>query len=188
MSNYIVELKDKIMLFKKKYALWDNEALNQSFIELDQMKNALDSISTLDVDKDIAEKVSLLVIQKLKTNKEKIEHILHIEKNKFEVRFAHTKEFYNKICLQLNKTLNQIIIFMYNSLKTTDIDNNGLWKIRSLENKTIAYLKDLNEDSRQLKNFISMDFTSEDEMTNTLITILRNIKENMLAIKKIWSK
>ena len=187
-SNYITELEDKIILFKKKYSLWENVALSQNIVELDTMKNALNSISTTQVDKDIAEKVTVLVIQKLKSSKEKIETILRGEKQNFETRFAHKKDFYNKVCLQLNKTLNQIIIVMYNNLKTTDIDNNGISKIGSNENKTIWYLKDLNEDSLKLKNFISTSFNNEEEMTNTLIQILRDIKENMLAIKKIWSK
>ena len=40
------------------------------------MKNALDSISRFEVDKEVAENVTILVISKLKEHKEGIENIL----------------------------------------------------------------------------------------------------------------
>lgn len=178
-STYIKNLKKEINIFKKRYEIENNESLENEVLELDNLLNILNNLNKKIIWEQDKEKIIKIILEKLKKSKDIIKNILKIKKTKYEKEFNIKREFYLKIWDKLNKQINNLIVNVYDVYKNIDY----LWE---KETSIIILLKDLNKESLKLKNFKFFNFNTQTEMSTSMVRILKNIKNDILELKKIW--
>lgn len=176
-TTYIKNLKKEIDVFKQKYDINNNINLENEVVELDKLIIILNNFSKKNFEKEEEDKIMLIILEKLKKSKEIIKNILKVKKIKYEKDFNKKRDFYLKVWENLNKQINSLIINIYDSYKNKD-------NLSENEISIIKILKGLNEENLKLKSFKNIDFSSENEMTTSIVRILKNTKKLMLELKK----
>ena len=181
--TYILEINDQIDLFKEKYSINPSENLKKEIRELNHMSYILKSIQTGEIDESTWKEAIPLVIERLKKSKNNIKNILQNEKNSFERNLKKKKEGFSKLWEKVSKQLDEIIRQIFRVMKKRGFGKDGIWE---REEKIMKSINVLFKENIKLQRFWKQEFHSEKEMKVKFLRILKNIKREMLILKKTW--
>lgn len=175
-EKYLKNLKTEIETFNSKYDIkWDNET-DVFLNKLEKMISSLRKIQTVSLEKSTAEEVMRSIIDELKTLNPKIKSYLKIKKNLIIIETKNVKNNYVIFSQKLSKSLDKFI--------------NEIRKKTNSENKKEieTHLKILKNENKKLLNFNELTFDNPSEVKSKFLSILNNIKNQFLEIKKILKK
>ena len=176
--SYILDLKWKILLFKKQYKIEKDEILENEIEKLSTMILALERIKKKNIKIEKKKRALSLILEELKQSKNKITSILLIKKRNFEKELLTKKNAFAILWKKLSSQLDDIIVRIYKTIEKN-------W-ISKQEQDIVSSLKKLYTISRDLNSFTSVRFESVEEMKQRFIENLKEIKKLLLIIKKIW--
>ncbi|MCH2188636.1 hypothetical protein MK079_02305 [Candidatus Gracilibacteria bacterium] len=180
-EKYIDTHREKIVLFAERYALGGNKDVRKHVAEFDDMKQVIIQIKSGNMSEQDAEKALVEIVKKAKQVNSQLQYVLKEEKQNFEKKLKKTQEKYQALGEHLSYTLNQVILKIISSL--------GDKKDFSEKQKNIIpHLKNLEEESKKLKNIGNINFQNTSEMKQSFLRILRNIKREIKAIRTIQKK
>lgn len=182
--SYIQWLKKQILLFQEQYNIGENNLLWKELHSLDTMIKILQSMEKSPSNEN--EKNIKIILDELKKSKKNITTILKQSKDTYEKSLQKKKKAYISIWKKLNQQLSGIILKIYKIIQQKDIDKNGIEVFWENEKLIIQSLKNLHEESKKLSHFENKVFVKENNMKEYFIQILKNIKQEMLTINKIW--
>jgi hypothetical protein len=177
-EDYIVRHKWKVEEFIDKYNITNNWSLNNDIIELEESIEALKKIQNTDIHKEAAEEIIQAVIKRIKRVNENLKIKLKEEKLRFEKELNTKKNTYSKLWIKLSDKIDSI------NLKVAK----NIFKDKTIlslkESKIKQNLINLNKESLKLRNFWNFVFTSEKEIKDSFIRILKNIKREVASMKE----
>lgn len=176
-EDYISKHKEKIEDFLKKYDLNDKSNIESDLKVLNESLVALKKIENTDISKEKAEEVIQAILVRIKNVNESLKNKLKIEKSNFEQKLNIKTKVYSALWEKLAKKIDEI------NLKTAqNIFKNK--KVLSLKESRIKQnLINLNKESQKLKNFWNISFNSENEIQDSFVRILNNIKREVNSMK-----
>ncbi len=177
LEDYITKHKSKIENFIKKYKINNNIDIKNDIKWLNDTIIALKKIQTKDIEKEIAENVIKSILIKIKNINNNLKIKLKAEKNKIETKLNKKKELYSKLWIKLSNKINDI------NLKIALKIFKNKKELSEKELKIKENLIKLNKESKKLKNFWNINFKSENEIKNSFIRILKNIKKEIDLMK-----
>lgn len=176
-EDYIKRHKANIENFIIKYDLEKNESLKKEISILNESIKALEKIKNHKVEKEKADEVISGVLNTIKNTNESLKTKLKIEKNIFEKKLKQKQELYVKIWIKIASKIDNINLkIAQNIFKDKEV-------LSMKESKIRESLIKLNKESKKLKNFWSFQFNSENEIKDSFIRILKNIKREVNFMK-----
>ncbi|PID86337.1 hypothetical protein CSB08_01075 [Candidatus Gracilibacteria bacterium] len=179
LENYVYNLDKNLKKFKNKYNIKSDKNLDLIEKELSIMIKNLKKIQKVEIKKEISEKIIKEIIKRLKIFTPKLKKILKTKKKIFELNNIKIKQKYLKLSDLLSKKTENIIFSLYNTIK-----NKKIYSLKDL--KIIKGIKNLVKQNKNLKDFKSKKFKDKNEMKNELLTIIKNIRSEILEIKKVF--
>jgi len=172
LETHVYNMKKNLLDFKIKYQIKGNYEVDQIQKELSIIIISLQKIQSLNIKKDISEKVTSEALRRLRILTPKLKIILKKQKYIFESKLVKSKVRYVKIADFLSKKIESIVISIYKPLKHK--------KNYSLkDSKIIIHLKNLLKENNKLKQFKNEKFIDEDNSKTTLINILKNVQNEI---------
>ena len=177
-EKYINEHRNKIILFTEKYEIKNNAKIEEKIDILEEMIDVLRTIQEKNIVDERWEKALVTILQKLKTINKELQFLLIQEKEKYNNNIASKKASYSKLWIKLSEQLNRVILKL-------------IWTIKDKENLTdnekqlISHLKELEKEKLKLKNIWNNNFKNSAEIKSYFLQILKNMKKEMINIKKL---
>lgn len=181
LETYLIKHKQKIEVFQEKYNIHSNKNLNILLVEIQNLILISKKIKNRKIEWYESRDISSHIIRRIKIINSKIKLILTQEKNLYQKDLKKKKEIYSNIWI---KAGNQLIIIIQNLVNRVTESNISIEK----KMKIIIHLKNLQKNSKKLRDFWNNDFNNEKIMQESFILILKEIRDDMSAIKKILKK
>ncbi len=176
-ESYIYQLKSQINLLVKKYNI-DEVKLDNDLKNINNLLLALNKIDKKSYNAEEYNKIMNIIFDKLKKNKDSIKNILKKEKENYEKNYNQKKSLYERFWTKINIELNTIIKKYYNVYQKKKV-------LKKEDNEIIQILKNLSDENLKLKNFKNISFSSTVEMKYSFARILKNIKIEIISLKKL---
>ena len=181
LETYLIKHKQKIEVFQEKYNIHSNKNLNILLVEIENLILISKKIKNRKIEWYESRDISSHIIKRIKIINSKIKLILTQEKNLYQNDLKKKKEIYSNIWI---KAWNQLIVIIQNLVNRVTESNISIEK----KMKIIIHLKNLQKNSKKLRDFWNNDFNNEKIMQESFILILKEIRDDMSAIKKILKK
>lgn len=177
-EKYILEHREKIILFAEKYSLGGNKKVRESIRELDDLVDYVDQIKKRKIETSIAETALIEIVKQIKQINTSLQYILRDEKESFERRLEKTQKKYQELWEKLSHILGQVILKIIDDFGNTS-------NLSEKEKRIIPHLKNLEWESQKLKNIGVIQFQNEAELKQSFLRILKNIKREIQGIYSI---
>lgn len=177
-QKYIVQHKENIQNFIDEYNIKNNVSLDRKLQELNTFSVLIYKIQTGQITWENAKSNINQILSWIKRINEEFKWILKKEKDLFEKNLEKRKILYSRVWDQLAWKLDQINIQI--AKKVLDWKTN----LSSREQQLRQHMIRLNIESKKLQNIENIPFKSEKEIKQAFIRILKNIRREMLGIKK----
>ena len=177
-EKYLINHKEKIELFSKKYFLEDDEEIKVKLERISSLIKYLEKIQVNKLENEKVELAILTILKEIKTINKELKDILIIKKQEFDDKLDEKKEYYWKLWKKLALELNKINV---------SLSNKGLKdkKILTLkESKLKNALIQLEKEEIKLNNFDKIKFNSENELKQAFLRTLLSIKKEMKIIRE----
>lgn len=176
-EDYIKRHKNNIENFINKYNLKNNDELESEIKVLTESIKALEKIKTTQIEKEKAEEIIKAVLVRIKKTNESLKTKLKIEKELFEKKLKQKQELYGKLWIKIAQKIDSINLkIAQNIFKNKEV-------LSMKESKIREHLIKLNKESKKLKNFWNIQFKSENEIKDSFVRILNNIKRDVNLMK-----
>jgi len=181
LETYLTKHKHKIVLFQEKYNIYSNKDLDLLLIEIENLILISKNIKNKKIEWYNSKEISSHIVKRIKIINSKLELILTQEKNIFQNNLQKKKDIYSKIWLKAGKQLIVIIEKLGNRVTKSNISIEKKMKI-------IIHLKNLQKNSKKLRDLKNNDFDNQWELQEYFVSILKEIREDMGTIKIILKK
>ncbi|NDK07737.1 hypothetical protein EOM39_00655 [Candidatus Gracilibacteria bacterium] len=175
-EKYLKKLKTEIETFNEKYDINGDSEINNFLKKIERMILALRKIQTISVEKNTAEEVMRSIIDELKTLNPRVKSYLKLKKSLVEIETMKSKNKYVDLSKRLSKSLSIFTIELSLKMKQGNQENKDL---------IIEHIKKLESENKRLINFNSLSFNSSNDVKNSFIAILKNIRNEVREIKKL---
>jgi hypothetical protein len=169
------------VLFQEKYNIYSNKDLDLLLIEIENLILISKNIKNKKIEWYNSKEISSHIVKRIKIINSKLELILTQEKNIFQNNLQKKKDIYSKIWLKAGKQLIVIIEKLGNRVTKSNISIEKKMKI-------IIHLKNLQKNSKKLRDLKNNDFDNQWELQEYFVSILKEIREDMGTIKIILKK
>lgn len=177
-EDYVIKHKERINKIIENYEIKWNSSLNDDLEILNESINELRKAENINIEKEKAENIMKNVLEKIKKVNDSLKEKLKIEKEKYEKRILLKKQAYAELWKKIAYKINNINLMIAKKITNKDED------LTSNELKLKNNLINLNRENQKLMNFWNLEFNSEKEIKETFIQILRNIKTEVILMKK----
>ena len=181
LENYLENHRAKIISFQNKYQIKNNTQLNNLLKEIESLTKISKKLKDSSVKWFNNEEVGKQIVERIKSINTELKELLTKEKNKYEENLKRKKAIYSDLWIKAGNHLITIIENLANKVTQSDIAIEKKMKI-------VVHLKNLQKNSRELRDFGKKTFSNEIEMQKNFINILREIREDMKHIKDILKK
>lgn len=174
--KYAQKYQSNVREIQERYEISDSPIINDSFREIDLMKQALQNIQTKQIEKSDAEWILSSVIQELKNISTWVNPYLKSQQKKYENELAGIKANYVRIGKLISTVLYNFIERF--SLKLSEIDSLTI-KQRELVNSLVR----LNKSRESINEFSRLNFRTKDDMKDFYSSIIDSIKNELQTIR-----
>jgi hypothetical protein len=181
LETYLTKHKHKIELFQEKYNIYSNKDLDLLLIEIENLTLISKNIKNKKIEWYNSKEISSHIVKRIKIINSKLELILTQEKNIYQNNLKKKKEIYSKIWLKAGKQLIIIIEKLGNRVTKSNISI-------EIKMKIIIHLKNLQKNSKKLRDLTNNDFDNQWDLQEYFVSILKEIRDDMSTIKKILKK
>ena len=181
LETYLVDHKQKILLFQEKYNITQNLELDTLLTEIENLTIISKKIKFKDIEGYDSSEISAHIIKRIKYINEKLRITLTEEKNNYQEEIIKKHSVYSNIWIKAWNHLIKIIKQLANTVVKSDI---------SIENKMkiVVHLKNLQENSQKLIDFENSKYENIEKIQEDFIYILKEIRWEMWNIKEILKK
>ncbi len=177
-EKYILEHREKIILFAEKYSLESHQKVQENIESLNNLVTYVEKIKSWKIDQDTAEKALIEIVKQIKDINNTLQYILRDEKNSFEKKLQKNQKRYQELWEKLSIILNRVIIKIISDFRDTS-------NLSDREKRITLHLKNLEWESQKLKNIGIIQFQNDAEMKQSFLRILKNIKREIQGIYNI---
>ena len=177
-GKYISEHRQKIVLFAEKYSLQWNVRVRENISQLDSLLEHIEQIKNKKIDPVIAEKAMIEIVKQIKTINNSLQYILRDEKESFELQLQKAQQKYQILWEKLSTILGQVILKIISDFWDTS-------NLSEKERRIVPHLKNLEWESQKLKNIGQIQFQNEEEIKQSFLRVLKNIKREIQSIYAI---
>ncbi len=176
--KYLKNHKKRIDLFASRYEITENSEYQLLSKRMDIILNALDRLKKQNYQHKKIKEIKIKIIKEIKDINKQLKSLFISEKKAFDINLSKKKKLYWELGFKLSLQLNSIIKDSAYNIKDSKI---------SVEKKKRIYqhLKELQKDSRQLRNIKNISFKNEQEIKSSIIRILQSIKYEIRSINAI---
>lgn len=176
--KYLKNHKKRIDLFASRYEITENSEYQLLSKRMDIILNALDRLKKQNYQHKKIKEIKIKIIKEIKDINKQLKSLFISEKKAFDINLSKKKKLYWELGFKLSLQLNSIIKDSAYKIKDSKI---------SVEKKKRIYqhLKELQKDSRQLRNIKNISFKNEQEIKSSIIRILQSIKYEIRSINAI---
>ena len=176
--KYLKNHKKRIGLFASRYEITENSEYQLLSKRMDIILNALDRLKKQNYQHKKIKEIKIKIIKEIKDINKQLKSLFISEKKAFDINLSKKKKLYWELGFKLSLQLNSIIKDSAYKIKDSKI---------SVEKKKRIYqhLKELQKDSRQLRNIKNISFKNEQEIKSSIIRILQSIKYEIRSINAI---
>jgi hypothetical protein len=125
--------------------------------------------------------ISAHIVKRIKYINEELKILLVEEKRKYQINLIKKHDVYSNIWVKAWNHLINIIEKLANTVTKSDIAIEKKMKI-------VIHLKNLQKNSKKLRDFWNNQYDSEEKIQEEFISILKEIRDDMWSIKKILKK
>jgi hypothetical protein len=125
--------------------------------------------------------ISAHIVKRIKYINEELKIILVDEKRKYQINLRKKHDIYSNIWVKAWNHLINIIEKLANTVTQSDIAIEKKMKI-------VIHLKNLQKNSKKLRDFWNNQYDSVEKIQIEFISILKEIRDDMWSIKKILKK
>lgn len=181
LETYLTKHKQKILLFKEKYNIHTNSQLDVLLDEIENLTIISKKIKSKKLEWYNNSEISAHIVKRIKYINEELKLILVEEKRKYQIKLRKKHEIYSNIWIKAWNHLINIIEKLANTVTQSDIAIEKKMKI-------VIHLKNLQKNSKKLRDFWNKQYDNEDKIQQEFIYILKEIRDDMWSIKKILKK
>lgn len=181
LETYLTKHKQKILLFKEKYNINTNSQLDTLLSEIENLTVISKKIKSKKLEWYNSSEISAHIVKRIKYINEELKIILVEEKKKYQIELRKKHEIYSNIWLKAGNHLIGIIEKLANTVTQSEIAIEKKMKI-------VIHLKNLQKNSKKLRDFWKKQYDSEEKIQEEFIFILKEIRDDMWSIKKILKK
>lgn len=174
-EKYLIEHKQNIDFFAKKYKFQNSKELKEKIQKLDSFIQSLRSLQN-DWEKSWVN-ISIL-LKDIKQTNEWIRVLLLNKKKEYSRNLKEKIKSYEEIGKVLSKQLDSVYLKMYNDYKKEESI------LSPKEQKVKNSLKAINILSKEMSYFWLKEFDTEEEMQTSFLWALNSIKHHILVIKQ----
>jgi len=181
LETYLTKHKQKILLFKEKYNIKDNSQLDVLLNEIENLTIISKKIKSKNLEWYNNSEISAHIVKRIKFINEELKILLVEEKRKYQINLRKKHDVYSNIWVKAWNHLINIIEKLANTVTKSDIAIEKKMKI-------VIHLKNLQKNSKKLRDFWNTQYDSENKIQEEFISILKEIRDDMWSIKKILKK
>jgi len=178
-EKYLLWHKEKIINFSMKYEVENDVEIKKSLGRINYLIESLNKIQNNSLDEDKENLVITTILSEIKKVNDDLKLTLQKKKDSFEVNLKIKKDFYSNLWYKLSFKIEEI----YNVMYDEKLYNNNY--LNENETKTKNALNEINSLSKDLKYFSYKDFDSQNQIKQEFIQILKDIRKQILILKKI---
>ena len=181
LETYLTKHKQKILLFKEKYNINTNSQLDVLLDEIESLTVISKKIKSKKLEWYNSSEISAHIVKRIKYINEELKTILVDEKRKYQINLRKKHDIYSNIWVKAWNHLISIIEKLANTVTQWDIAIEKKMKI-------VIHLKNLQKNSKNLRDFGNNEYSSIEKIQEEFIYILKEIREDMWSIKNILKK
>ncbi len=181
LENYLKNHKNKLILFQKKYEIWNNQKLTYYIWEIEKLEKIAGNIyknKEINYDRKV---IWEEIVKKIKIINTQLKEILIYEKYKFEQNLSKKHTAYSFISKEIGNNIYKRIDQQIETIKKSDLSKQNKLKI-------IIHLKNLEKNALYLKNFENMTFKNESQMKKTFTQVFQKIKQDLSEVNNLLQK
>ncbi|MDD2908042.1 MAG: hypothetical protein PHH98_05375 [Candidatus Gracilibacteria bacterium] len=178
-EKYLLGHKEKIINFSMKYEVENDVEIKKSLDRINYLIESLNKIQNNSLDEDKENLVITTILSEIKKVNDDLKLTLQKKKDSFEVNLKIKKDFYSNLGYKLSFKIEEI----YNVMYDEKLYNNNY--LNENETKTKNALNEINSLSKDLKYFSYRDFDSQNQIKQEFIKTLKDIRKQILILKKI---
>lgn len=177
-EKYLKNHQKRIILFAERYEIHENEEYKVLLGRMNVILSALEILKKHNYKHKKIKEIKEKIINEIKEINKELKLLFLKEKKLFENNLAKKQKLYWELGVKLSSQLDTIIIKYAYSLRDSHIP---------MEKKREIYLhlKELQKDSKQLKNIKYISFNNEKEIKSSVIRILQSIKYEVRSINTL---
>lgn len=181
LETYLTKHKQKILLFKEKYNINTNSQLDVLLDEIESLTVISKKIKSKKLEWYNSSEISAHIVKRIKYINEELKTILVDEKRKYQINLRKKHDIYSNIWVKAWNHLISIIEKLANTVTQWDIAIEKKMKI-------VIHLKNLQKNSKNLRDFGNNEYSSIEKIQEEFIYILKEIRDDMWSIKNILKK
>lgn len=175
-EKYLLSYNEELKDFKEAHGITSNLIIDESIESIKKLIFELRKIQTDSVEKQDAEKVMQVTIDKIKNLNKNLKVYL---KNKAAQVREDAKLFQEKLVKVITPFQKKLERFILNT--RAKIDANGV--VSREEKRVIRYLDALEDENIKLKTFKNISFRNKNDIKSYIVSIIISIQNGMWGIK-----
>lgn len=181
LESYLIEHKQKIILFQEKYNIKDNFQLDILLNEIENLSIISQKIKYQELEWYNSAEISNHIIKRIKYINGELKVLLTQEKNKYQENVENKHKIYSNIWIKAGNYIITLIQQLANIVTQSDITTEKKMKI-------FIDLKNLENNSKKLIDFWKTKYENIEKIQEDFIFIIKEIREDMISIKEILKK
>lgn len=178
LEKHVTQLKNQLIWFKGKYQIQTNEKIDKTIFNLERMETWLVKIQTYTTEEELASNIIKNIVQELKNINSDLWTYLkkYIVNNNLEVEKYKNK--YINVLSNFSSKVKEIIYEL--AIKTK-----SKGKLTAKDKEIIQHLKNMESYAKNLDRFSQVQFNTKADLKDYMIENIKNIRLEILAIKKV---
>lgn len=177
-EKYLLWHKEKIVNFSMKYNIENDNEIKNSIDKINYLIESLNKIQNNNLDEVKENLLISTILSEIKKVNDFLKITLKKKKDNFEYNLKVKKDFYSNLWYKLSFRIEEIYNFIYDK---NVFENNYLNEKETIIKNALIEINSLSKD---LKYFWYKDFENQEQIKNEFILILKNIRKQILILKK----
>lgn len=177
-EKYLQWHKEKIVNFSMKYNVENDIEIRYSIDKINYLIESLNKIQNNNLGEDKENLLISTILSEIKKVNDSLKTTLQKKKDIFEVNLKVKKDFYSNLWYKLSFKIEEI----YNVIYDKNLFENNY--LNENETMTKNALIEINSLSKDLKYFSYKDFETQKQIQDEFILILKDIRKQILILKK----
>lgn len=174
---YLENHKTNIEKIINQYELEDDKQIKNEIEKINYLLESIDKIKKSNIDEEKNDKIVQTIINEIKTINNNLKSYLINKIEKYNKDMEKDINLYHSIWIKLAVKLDLLYEKFYNN----DLDNKKILTVS--ESKLKNSVNNLNKISKKLKNFDQIKFTKKEEIKESFLRLLKELKDDIKIIK-----
>lgn len=179
-EKYLQNHRIKINTVINKYNLENDTEIKVELSRIDNILSTINKIKSKKIDNKKEDEIIKIIINEIKSINNELKISLKIKIDNHEKELEKTIKVYHEIWLKISKKLDEL----YTKFYKKDLNEKRVITIE--ESKLKNSINNLYSSSKKLSKFDKIKFTNKEEVKESFIRILREIKDDIKTIKKYY--